>query len=156
VVYFICYTNFMTEKYTAEENSIWRASQPQKMIVVKVIIKSDKGNVLLAKPNYKKNWQLPGGGVDKGESPEDAIIRETKEELSLTIYKDDLTIKGTVYKADEEILFLIYESSKLVAEDVELIVQENEITDFKFTETTAVSDLLSPYYADFWKKNYTE
>lgn len=146
----------MTKEYTEEENRIWRASQPQKMIVVKVIIQSDKGNILLAKPDYKKSWQLPGGGVDNGESPEDAVIRETLEELNLVIAKDNLEIKGTIYKADEELLFIIYEYKQVFPEDIELKVQENEITDFQFADPNSVSSLLSPYYADFWAKNYVE
>jgi ADP-ribose pyrophosphatase YjhB (NUDIX family) len=144
----------MTKEYTEEENRIWRASQPQKMVVVKVVIKSDKGNVLLAKPDYKKTWQLPGGGVEDGESPEDAVVRETLEELDLTISKEDLIIKGTIYKKDEEMLFVIYESTKVVSEHIELQVQENEITDFQFADINSVPSLISDYYSDFWKKNY--
>jgi 8-oxo-dGTP diphosphatase len=146
----------MGKEYTEEENRIWRASQPQKMIVVKVIIQSDKGNILLAKPDYKNSWQLPGGGVDNGESPEDAVVRETLEELNLVIAKDDLEIKGTIYKADEEMLFIIYQYKQVFPEDVELKVQENEITNFQFANPNSVSSLLSPYYADFWAKHYVE
>ena len=144
----------MTKEYTQEENRIWRASQPQKMIVVKVIIKSDLGNVLLAKPNYKKTWQLPGGGVENGESPEQAVIREVKEELNLNIVESDLSIKGTIYKSDEEILFVLYESHKLITEDTRLNLQADEITNFQFTEVQNVTPLLPSYYSDFWLQNY--
>ena len=34
-------------------------------------------------PNY---WTLPGGRVEKGESPELAIVREVKEELGLDLH----------------------------------------------------------------------
>ena len=29
-------------------------------------------------------WEFPGGGVDWGEDPKDAVVRETKEETGLT------------------------------------------------------------------------
>jgi len=144
----------MSKEYTEEENKIWRASQPQKMIVVKVVIKSDQGNILLAKPNYKKTWQLPGGGVENGESPEQAAVREVKEELSLDLSENDLNIKGTIYKSDEEILFVIYESGKLISEDTQFNLQADEITDFKFASIQDVAPLLSSYYLEFWNQKY--
>ncbi|HMM62121.1 MAG TPA: NUDIX hydrolase [Candidatus Saccharibacteria bacterium] len=144
----------MSKEYTEDENKIWRASQPQKMVVVKVVIKSDQGNVLLAKPDYKKTWQLPGGGVNDHESPEAAAVREVKEELDLDISEGDLLIKGTIYKPDEEILFVIYESSKTISEDTQFELQSDEITDYKFIPAQDVAPLLSGYYSDFWSRNY--
>ncbi len=32
-------------------------------------------------------WELPGGGLDWGEKPEDCLIRELKEEMGLTVTK---------------------------------------------------------------------
>jgi ADP-ribose pyrophosphatase YjhB (NUDIX family) len=104
--------------------------QPQKMIVVKVVIRPDKGNILLAKPDYKKTWQLPGGGVNDRESLEDAVVRETREELHLILARDDLKIKGTIYKQDQEILFVIFDSIKLIPEDTELKVQKMKLLIF--------------------------
>lgn len=146
----------MTKEYTEEENRIWRAQQPQKMIVAKVVIKSDQGNILLAKPNYKKSWQLPGGGVDDGESPEEAIVREAREELSLNLSQDSLRLTDTIYKQDEELLFLIYEANEVIPEDSQLRVEDGEITDFQFAKVNDVAPLLSDYYADFWKKHYSQ
>lgn len=38
--------------------------------------------------DYKDKWEFPGGKIEKGESREDALIREIKEELATTIGVD--------------------------------------------------------------------
>ena len=54
------------------------------------LIINDKGEVLLLKRGKKTRnqaglWCQPGGGVDYGETVEQAIIREIKEELGIEI-----------------------------------------------------------------------
>lgn len=45
-----------------------------------VIFSSDRSQVLLIKRRDIPVWVLPGGGIDSGEAPEDAAIREGLEE----------------------------------------------------------------------------
>ena len=41
--------------------------------------------MLLCELVYKPEWDLPGGVVDRGESPADCVVREVHEELSLDV-----------------------------------------------------------------------
>ncbi|SPF79317.1 hypothetical protein ALP8811_03258 [Aliiroseovarius pelagivivens] len=42
---------------------------------------------------YPDMWDMPGGGPEPGETPEDCVLRETCEELSLVISPDQLIWK---------------------------------------------------------------
>ncbi len=47
------------------------------------LFRDEDGRVLLVDPTYKPTWDLPGGAVEKEESPHAACRREVAEELGL-------------------------------------------------------------------------
>jgi ADP-ribose pyrophosphatase YjhB (NUDIX family) len=53
-----------------------------------IIFGKDRKQVLLVKREDFRIWGLPGGGVERGESREDAAIRETREETGYEIEID--------------------------------------------------------------------
>lgn len=60
-------------------------------VVAAVIFKDDK--VFATQRGYgefKDGWEFPGGKVEPGESPEDALRREIREELEVDINVGDL------------------------------------------------------------------
>jgi 8-oxo-dGTP diphosphatase len=50
-----------------------------------IILSADKKSVLLVQREDASVWVLPGGGIETGESPEEAVVREVKEETGLHI-----------------------------------------------------------------------
>ncbi len=52
---------------------------------VDVIIEIEGGIILIKRKNPPPGWAIPGGFVDYGESLEDAVCREAKEETGLDI-----------------------------------------------------------------------
>ena len=55
---------------------------------VDAVIEDERGNVVLIKrkyPPFKDYYALPGGFIEKGETPKKAIKREVKEETNLNI-----------------------------------------------------------------------
>lgn len=55
-------------------------------VVAAIIIKDNK--IFATQRGYgefKDGWEFPGGKVEQGEAPENAIVREIKEELDTVI-----------------------------------------------------------------------
>lgn len=68
------------------------------------IIFDKEGRILLSHRLDLDIWNLPGGKVENGELPNEAVIRETKEETGLDIEVEKLVgIYGKKYK--NEIVF---------------------------------------------------
>jgi 8-oxo-dGTP diphosphatase len=68
--------------------------RPHLLLVAAVALIDRSGRVLMAERPAGKElaglWEFPGGKVEDGERPEEALIRELREELAIDIAPDDL------------------------------------------------------------------
>ncbi len=91
-------------------------------ISFKCLIRDERGMVLAVKERGRFSWDLPGGGIDHGETIRACIERELKEEVA---YEGDFT-----YKA-----LMVDEPKKLTTRDVwqvKVILEvQPEAMDFK-------------------------
>lgn len=86
---------------------VWRFTKPITLGVRVIMIQGDK--VLLVKHTYQDSWYLPGGGMKKGETFEQAIRREAQEEIGAEL--NSLRLFGAYnnfyeYKNDNILVFL--------------------------------------------------
>lgn len=65
---------------------------PRKRAISQLLVRAHDDRVLLCQLTYKTDWDLPGGVVEVGESPQLAAAREVAEELGIEIPAGDLLI----------------------------------------------------------------
>ena len=107
-------------------------TDPKNLIVVASIALIDASNqILIAKRPNKKHlsglWEFPGGKIEKGESPENALIREVKEELNININNKCLApITFSEFNYEKfHLLFLLYVCRRWEGEPMSM--EKNEI-----------------------------
>jgi 8-oxo-dGTP diphosphatase len=115
--------------------------------IAAIILENDDGKFLLAlrdnKPGipFPNHWDLIGGHVEEGETPEEAMVREVKEELDIdmkdyTFYKKFECLTGDAY---DNIKYIFSGKINIPIEEITLLEGERaqyfskeEIPELKF------------------------
>lgn len=71
--------------YLALRTIGWFVTRPQTR-GVRAIAVTDAGAVILVRHSYLPGWHLPGGGQERGESAEAALLRELREEIGMVAH----------------------------------------------------------------------
>jgi mutator protein MutT len=108
------------------------------MLVVAAAIILNEGKVLIAQreegSNMEFKWEFPGGKLEGYENPEQALIREIKEELDMIIEPVEI-YKAVRHKyKDKDILLLAYICRFISGEGRPL-----ECNDFKWVDKKQLS-----------------
>lgn len=131
--------------------------------IAAIILENDDGGFLLAlrdnKPGipFPNHWDLIGGHVEEGETPEEAIVREFKEELDLdlkeyTFYKKYECLTGDAY---ENTKYIYSGKINIPIEEITLLEGERpqyfsrgEIPNVKFANIikSIMLDFIHDYY----------
>ena len=89
----ICLSDQVMKEHTST-GALTMENQRKHIKVVAAIIQKDDRIFATQRGygNYKDWWEFPGGKIEPGETPEEALIREIKEELNTKIVVDQLLI----------------------------------------------------------------
>jgi 8-oxo-dGTP pyrophosphatase MutT (NUDIX family) len=108
---------------------------PRKRAISQMLVRDRDDRVLLCSLTYKQDWDLPGGVVEVGESPQLAVSREVSEELGLTIPAGRLLLTDWLppWGGWDDALCLVFDGGVHDAEITDEIVREaREIRDAAF------------------------
>jgi len=114
--------------------------------VVAALIRS--GNkVLICQRSEKQSralkWEFPGGKIEKGETPREALVRECSEELGISVSVGELVSQNTCVYPDISIRLSLYETQiergiPLAIEHAECrFVEPAEFSSYAFCEADA-------------------
>jgi 8-oxo-dGTP pyrophosphatase MutT (NUDIX family) len=84
----VVYARLATDPPTTEAagfRALLNSFLPRKRAIAQMLVRDPDGRVLLCRLTYKNDYDLPGGVVEVGESPQLAVAREVEEELGLDI-----------------------------------------------------------------------
>ncbi|MGI9502273.1 MAG: NUDIX domain-containing protein, partial [Geminicoccaceae bacterium] len=84
---------------------------PAKRMATCVLFFDEGDRLLVVKPTYRKDWLLPGGTVERDESPWDGARREVLEEIGLEVGQLHLAAvdwRGPDDDVDESMHFAFY------------------------------------------------
>lgn len=80
---------------------------PKHIVAVSAYVRNDEGEVLLVKTHGRSDtWELPGGQVEQGEPPHEAVSRELFEETGINakpigitgVYYNTQTVRRESFK----------------------------------------------------------
>ena len=123
---------------------------PRKRAISQMLIRDRDERVLLCQLTYKQDWDLPGGVVEVGESPQLAVAREVEEELGLQIEPGSLLLTDWLppWSGWDDALCLVFDGGAHDASIADTIVrQTREIRSAEFCTPDQVRERCADFTA---------
>ena len=103
------------------------------------------GRVLLVHPTYKDTWDIPGGYVERGESPAAACRREVREELGLDRVPHRLAaVDWAPHEREGDKLLFIFDCGPLGEDEARIELDDVELDQWQWVAATDLENYLIP------------
>jgi histidine triad (HIT) family protein len=109
-----------------------------------VVLRDSEGRILIVEPTYRETWNVPGGAIERRESPRAAAIRETLEEIGLDIEPGAL-LSVDHRPTEPDSMHFIFDGPTLTPEQIGAIrLPLEELRSFRFATLEEAEALLNP------------
>lgn len=93
----------MENKPSLQRGEFPRPSEETQLTRIAYMVLKKEGRILLLKRRKTGNYSLPAGHIEAGETPESGVIRETMEEVGVSVNYGDVSLIHQVrHKEDLE------------------------------------------------------
>jgi 8-oxo-dGTP diphosphatase len=79
----------------------WLDDQHKRVSSAAMILENERGEALIVKARYKNYWSLPSGIVDPGDTPKEAALRETLEEVGIDVHPEGVEFFAVVNRRSD-------------------------------------------------------
>lgn len=113
----------------------FQQSLPKKRMAAGALILDQRGELLIVKPTYRDDWLIPGGSIEVDESPREACVRETYEEVGLDLPITRILLIEYQHGGDNrtENIQFIFDGGVLTQEQIEqIVIPSNELSQYAF------------------------
>jgi 8-oxo-dGTP diphosphatase len=125
------------------EPHIWYERLPTTHIAALALLRDERGRALLVKPHYRTDWTLPGGMVEAGETPDEAVIREVSEELGIEALSYRLVaVDWSPPQGDRRRPIIAFVFSGGIINDQNFTLQQSELDDWTFASAKDAESLM--------------
>ncbi len=110
-----------------------------------VLFLDEAGDVLLVEPTYKAMWDIPGGRMEVGETPREALTRELTEELALEVPIGRLLVVDWAPHVREERVRFVFDGGVLTDAQLDAIeLPPHELESWAFVSPEELFVMLEP------------
>jgi 8-oxo-dGTP pyrophosphatase MutT (NUDIX family) len=123
---------------------------PRKRAISQLLVRDHDERVLLCQLTYKHDWDLPGGVVEVGESPQLAVAREVSEELGLALPAGPLLLTDWLppWGGWDDALCLVFDGGRHHPSTLDAMVMEpREIRNAEFCTPEQVVERCADFTA---------
>lgn len=146
----------MKDSYLSDEElKAFIATLPTRRLAAGALIRNERGEMLLVKPNYKDGWILPGGTVESGEAPKPGCEREIVEELGLDLKLGRvlLIFHGLSLGVWGDSTYYMYDGGVIPA-DTKITLQDAELVTYEWVAPENLDGYVRPSMVDRLRECY--
>ena len=126
-------------RFSAKQHLDYMKRLPGRASSAALLLENSVGELLIVKADYKEHWTVPGGVVEEDEMPLATAVRETHEEIGVTINPKIVEFVAVAVRTGPQLITYQFIFKARFPELTKIQLQEHEISDCIFVSREQVA-----------------